>query len=400
MAGDSTAWWMGKLSFRRLVLAEGTTGYWPTVNSSSGTSDPSKPQVAVNVHDLRVNDVAASASLALTVRGTLHGKNASVKIDAIGLNGKWTFKVDTKEVKEIALTERVLDLRVLALRRISVIDPNDAALKDKHYAWYEIMVLVHPRNREWFPLFQTRWYFDEKDETENDQLSLQVDAVPTNVTLNGPSLNQIVQISEATEGRWTQFLPNAETLRRLGEIKLGDLVLSVGKDVSTLSLSAGGRSPAWLGTDAVATQRKQGRPDQGLFNLLLVTRRVASVSGTEEEAYVGLYHSPVEGISGAGTEVVLQWFGKDAERPKDLSSQNLMGRILTIRVGNPANASKIAEWKLDPWKHVFPPEDSSDDVLTNDGSRVFGQKRSGDIDADLQIIEIYAPILAAVEAGA
>jgi hypothetical protein len=388
---DSTAWWMGKLAFRRLIMAEGTHGYWNETIATPFTSV--EPQVSATLHSVSASAAPASIKFRAwgeLISGTAVKAKASVLIHASRADSAWNVEVeDTVSMAKdtFVVGEASFDLRVIAVRRISRYPDGP-----EQYVWYEILVLVQPKNRAWEVAWQTQWFDDPKLAENKDpaDFRLKID-VPidsqTGVVIGDKRVSTVLQVSEETEGRWAPFLPNSEALGRSSRVLLTDLKLSVDPKSNTrLLLSSKGGQFAWLATDMLKTAR--GKENQGLFNLLLVTKRVASVSGTNEEAYVGLYHSPT-GYDAKAKAVVLSWFDRGAPRPLDDGS-DLIGRILTVRTGNPAvTAAQIADWQKDPWKFFFPPEKS---LERSEPAQVFGETRPPD--ASAQIIEIYAPIAA------
>jgi hypothetical protein len=388
-ADDVTAWWMGKLAFRRFVIAEGTTGYRD--NSVPTPVKSSTPQVSATLHSIKPTAIANNAVLKFRAVGTLlfgsSNPKAEIGVQASWSANSWTVKVAADGVTdEFRIDEAEFDLRVLAVRRLSRIPDQEP----KQYAWYEILVLVKPLDLPWRTAWQTQW-FNKPDASGNDSSAaeLEIDFVidsQTGTAVDSPRVSTVLQVSEPTEGRWTQFMPNAEALGRASKVALTSLQLSVDPNKTGLRLRSDGNAFAWLATDELTGKRAAGKEDQGLLNLLLLTKSVASVSGTDEEAYVGLYHSPA-GYDTGLKAVPLSLFASAA--PPDLSAErNLIGRILTVRVGNPAiKASQIDDWKKDPWQGFFPAEAAVEKL---DASQVFGERRPPDVSA--QIIEIYAPI--------
>jgi hypothetical protein len=393
---------LGKLNFRRLVLAEGIEGYGSAAETTQ--SGPESPQASITLHDIAPGDLRAGA-LTVTASGTLADTGSARLSIEVKRDDQWRFSL-TKDsgsarVVNISLAENRFDLRLIAVRRLSRIDPNDE--KDPRlYAWYELLLLVRPQGKTWVFVAQEYWFDPPDNDTSTKILNLQFAVPPTWTDRGRLSVDTKLQISEATEGLWTQFLPNAEMLARTARVPLKKLKLTLlikenDKNSYFTLTETTGTGIAWLGTDALTNQRKQGESDQGLFNLLLVTRRVASVSGTEEESYVGLYYSPSDQRPGDKGALPLQPFGRVP--PNDtLVNADLVGRILTIRAHNPNVASDaiggkdpVASWKEDPWEQFFPSEEGDEyRPLPDDGSRVFGKSRPKD--TRLQIIEIYAPV--------
>jgi hypothetical protein len=389
-AADPTAWWMGKLAFRRYILAEATRDYWTKSVATPVTS--ATPQLSATLHSIAAT--ANNAVLKFRAAGKLvfgaTPPQAAVVAQAIWSGKSWTVQITGGGISDsFSVVEATFDLRVLAVRRLSRIPPDEP----QQYAWYEILVLVKPENRSWQIAWQAQWFNDAKlvDGKDSSKAELEIDFVidsQTGVSIGEKRVSTSLQVSEATDGRWTQFMPNAEAVRA-SKVPLTSLSLSIDPTSSTrLLLKSGGNRFAWLASnDLIGTGSRTARkPDQGLLNLLLLTKRVASVSGTDEEAYVGLYDSAA-GYDSAVKAVVLSWFGGAA--PKLSDEKHLIGRILTVRLSNPeVQQSNIDEWKKDPWKGFFPAEDGSEKL---DASQVFGEHRPPDVSA--QIIEIYAPIL-------
>lgn len=387
---DAGAWWMGKLAFRRLVLAEGTRDYWTTSVLTPLTS--ATPQVSATLHSIAA--AADPATLNFKAVGkllstTTSQPEAGLVVQAKWLNGSWLVEVSdmvSGAADTFAINEPTFDLRVLAVRRLSRVSPDNP----EQYAWYEILVLAKPETRQWILACQSQWFNDSKlaEGKDTSAAALEIDFVTvsqTGVTIGDKHVGTSLQVSEATEGRWTQFMPSADVLARSNRILLADIELSVDPNSNIkLRLASKGNPLAWLATEGLTRSRGQGKADQGLFNLLLVTQSVASVSGTDEEAYVGIYHSPA-GYDVAAKAVPLSWF--DRGPPKPLDNNNLIGRILTVRTGKPDMAGDpVGSWGNDPWKRFFPAEQ----IPNLDASQVFGEKRPPDSGA--QIIEIYAPI--------
>ncbi|CCD85164.1 protein of unknown function [Bradyrhizobium sp. ORS 285] len=388
-ADDPAAWWMGKLAFRRLILAEGTRGYRHT------SKDQKKPsntvQIGATVHSIAATTTPASLKLRATGKlswGALTA-DATTAIEASRTGPGWSITVEnsTPHAKDrFDITTAGMDLRLIAVRRVARIPAGP-----EQYVWYELLLLVKPRNRPWQLAWQTQWFNDMKLAQAGDPAKAElafafVTEARTNVTCDDPLITTIPQVSDATEGRWTQFLPNMQTLARSAKVDLGALALSVDSRANErLRLTAGGQPFAWLPTNALKTKR--GQDDQGLFNLLLVTKRITSVSDSNEEAYVGLYHSAA-GYDPAEQAVVLTWF--DRGPPRALTGKpDLIGRILTVRAGSPSvSDAQIAEWQNDPWKAFFPHERSLEQA---DPAMVFGETRPPD--ASAQIVEIYSPII-------
>jgi hypothetical protein len=394
-AADPTAWWMGKLAFRRCVMAEGTRDYW-----DQNVTTPVKgnlPQIAATLHSIVASTMPASIKLRATgnlLSAATVKAQAAVLITANRANAEWSVEVEDKGTgakDSFSISEPTFDLRVIAMRRISRV-PD----RPEQYVWYEILLLVKPKNGTWRIAWQTQWFNDPKLAENKDppEMELEIDFPvdsQTGVVIGEKRVSTVLQISEATEGRWAQFMPNSEALGRSCKIPLTSLQLSVDPiSSSQLRLSSNGAEFSWLATDALKATR--GKNNQGIFNMLLVTKRIASVSGTDEEAYVGLYHSAA-GYDVAGQAVVLSWFGDGAQQPSLDDVPGLIGRILTVRAGSPiVTARDIAKWQADPWKSFFPMEKGQ----PSEPSRVFGDERPRD--ASAQIIEIYAPIAAGMTA--
>ncbi|MFD1328982.1 hypothetical protein [Mycoplana ramosa] len=171
-------------------------------------------------------------------------------------------------------------------------------------------------------------------------------------------------------------------LGRLGRVPLDSLSLRIDpRRPGHLLLNAGG---GWLSTNGLKNERAPGKENQGLFNLLLVTAGVASVTGGDDEIFIGLYHS-LDGYNNALKAIPLEPFETNAA-PAFPSTGALIGRILTVRAGKPQLAeADISKWRDDPWGQFFPQEADS----SSDPGRVFAMPTGN---AALQIIEIYAPI--------
>jgi hypothetical protein len=213
-----------------------------------------------------------------------------------------------------------------------------------------------------------------------------------------------VQVSEPTQGLWGQFLPDARVLSGnatpalVKDMKITPLgVTPDGKaDAQTVKLSAAGQVPHWLAEPVQST-----KDDQGLFNLLLLTREVAGTAGGPQEAYVGLYRHDAP-LSDGIRLIRLQESAKDTSTSVPVNADKLVGRILTLRLNrrsdDPSPEPGISPfWRRfkagstdDIWSNLFPSERSgpTDSV---DPSRVYAKE--GPVgDARWQIIEIYAPI--------
>ncbi|KRB51282.1 hypothetical protein ASE04_10895 [Rhizobium sp. Root708] len=389
---DPDAWWMAKLSFRRLVLAEATEGYWQDVLLT-----PAKcisPQISITQHDAVPEKKTATATFTCAGNLSRRQKDGTKQISrafsvaATWAGGKCSLTIDGAANKMFALSVPVFDLRVVAVRRVSEIEREGGAAS---YAWFDIFLLVKPSGGHWMLAWQTKWF----EALQPDELA-DADPATTELTVNltrtveGARAGEIrvsrsLQISEPTEGRWAQFMPNMAALVRSSRVSLAGLAMRVDSDdTKHLLLSAGGTQWGWLGTNGLFSERVRGCENQGLFNLLLVTKSITSVSGEPDEIFVGLFHSP-EGYDGNKKAVGLQPFALQAGR--DLAGQALIGRILTIRSGR-ANLQQadIQTWLEDPWGQFFPAE--NDEPV--DPTKVFGSQAQADV--PLQIIEIYAPI--------
>jgi hypothetical protein len=297
---------------------------------------------------------------------------------------RWTFTVNGSPLTGFEVAQPIFDLKVALVRRNSRINPdNETPL----YAWYEVLVLIRPQHQVWMTVAEARWFFDKKQETNDKTLSVSAPITEFEKrSYNPPLLRNSLSVSDATEGRWTQFVPNAEKLARSASIPLNTVQLQIDRnDPKALLISNNKQALSWMGTDAAAIYRGAGKEDQGLFNLLLLTKKVASLSGQDEEAYVGIYHSDTDSKNTAAIKLT----NIETSGGSDLTGLDLVGRILTIRVGNP-NKIDFRQVKLDPWQHFFPKEDLRYEAPP-DGSQVFGSQRA--TDAPLQIIEIYAPIV-------
>lgn len=402
---DVAAWWMGKLAFRRLVLAEGTTDYWNGVQKAPYTleSDQIYPQVSAAFHEIKATGADAEFRMALSGELTFDGNTkplTAITVSAKRVNSSWSFEIDGKLILGFSITEPSddpkFDFRVVAARRVS----EDST--KKRFAWYEILLLVRPWNKAWASIWEGRQFEQESGLGLKAKLGLELKTDGSKDVTFEYRDSRDFQVSEITEGRWAQFLPNSETLARASAVPLGSLTLSSAGDTKLLLSAETGGALVWLGTDALVGSRVSGKSDQGLFNLLLLTRRVASVAGTEEEAYLGLYYSakgygPNEKQK-SNAAVELEWFGSKKEGEPKLTGRELTGRILTVRVGNLSRDVKDAktwkdtldQWKEKPWDQFFPDERGPEYRAPPEGSQVFGERKKGD--AGLQIIEIYAPI--------
>ncbi|QFY63546.1 hypothetical protein FZ934_25220 (plasmid) [Rhizobium grahamii] len=389
---DPDAWWMAKLSFRRLVLAEATEGYWSDVLLLPAKSTSS--QISITQHDTRPDNERATATFTFAASLARRQKNGTKQISqAFSVAAEWSdgacsLAIDGAANKTFALSRSAFDLRVVAVRRVSDIK-RDGGIAS--YAWFDIFLLVKPSGGHWRLAWQTKWF----DVLEPDELA-DADPATTELTVNltrtveGARTGDIrvsrsLQISEPTEGRWAQFMPNMAALVRSSRVSLAGLAMQVDPDdTKNLLLSAGGTQWGWLGTNGLLSERVRGRENQGLFNLLLVTKSITSVSGEPDEIFVGLFHSST-GYDSAKKAVGLQPFALHAGG--DLTGQALVGRILTVRSGR-ANLQQadIQKWLEDPWGQFFPPE--NDEPV--DPAKVFGRQEQADV--PLQIIEIYAPI--------
>ncbi|MGC2776461.1 MAG: hypothetical protein WA418_12610 [Bradyrhizobium sp.] len=388
---DPAGWWMGKLAFRRLVLAEATRDYrsrtaGPSIKSSTA-------QIGATLDTIEATGSPASLTFHTTGKLSWEGApkaDAAVQVKASRNGAVWNVEVEdlTLHKDSFAISEAIFDLRVVAVRRVSRVPTGP-----EQYVWYEILLLVKPKNRNWEVVWQTQWFNDPKFAENKDATKAELEIKfetdpPSQAKVGELRTTTILQVSEATEGRWTQFLPNMQTIARSAKVDLQSLKLSVdpGSKQQVLLSAKGEQEFAWLATDTLKTKR--GKDDQGLFNLLLLTRRVASFAGTDEEAYVGLYHSAA-GYDTARKAVLLTWFDRGQPRTPDDGSK-LVGRILTVRAGKPSvDDAQIAAWKSDPWKAFFPAEKSLEEV---DPLQVFGDSKPSDSSA--QIIEVYSPVFA------
>lgn len=369
------AWWMGKLNFRRMVLAEGVKGYTQSRNAAGQNveSNEQKPQACITLH--KISNLAA-AEQTIILRGTLQNDTPSLPITLKKNAEFW----DVTVLDTHTINASTFDLRVVARRQLSSITPGDDA-NGTHYAWYEVLVFVRPRNENWTLIGETRWFRPTNPVDNTKEVMLLSCDVPAGVVFAERRHNNILQVSDATEGHWTQFLPSAETLARSAGMALSGVELRLEAGTFSIGTQAGG--VAWLATNDLLSSRKAGNTDQGLFNLLLVTKRVASVSSSEEEAYIGLFHAP---SVPQNQRIPLERFGGGDV----LDSSRYVGRILTVRTGKPAIvAADIDRWKTNPWEQFFPSTNEAAPVAA-DGTKVFAAARPQD--ASLQIIEIYAPI--------
>lgn len=390
---DPDAWWMAKLSFRRLVLAEATEGYWQDVFLLPAKCTSS--QISITQHDAGAEKEKATATFtfaASLARGQKDGTKQISKTFSVA--ARWSgdgcsLTIDGAANKMFALSASVFDLRVVAVRRVSEIERDGGTAS---YAWFDIFLLVKPSGGHWMLAWQTKWF----DALQPDELA-DTDPATTELTVNltrtleGVRTGEIrvsrsLQLSEPTEGRWAQFMPNMAALVRSSRVSLAGLAMRVDPDdTKNLLLSAGGAQWGWLGTNGLLSERARGRENQGLFNLLLVTKSITSVSGEPDEIFVGLFHSP-EGYDSTKKAVGLQPFALQAGG--DLTGQALIGRILTVRSGRVnLQQADIQRWLEDPWGQFFPPE--NDEPV--DPTRVFGSQEE-QADVPLQIIEMYAPI--------
>ncbi|MDR6756881.1 hypothetical protein J2Y48_002177 [Mycoplana sp. BE70] len=379
---DSDAWWMGKLAFRRIVLAEGITGYW--AGSSAVPARSTSGQLSITQHAIAAPPHASTASIRIEAQLEITADETAQCSLEVGI--EWdgdtcTLVIDGATSEAVTLKDTSFDLRILAVRHTSLIDPAAS----QRFAWFDILLLVRERNGHWFVAWQTRW-FDAPPhpavDTSEAELTLSLEVSPTDTVVGPIRVSHALQVSEPTEGRWTQFLPNMEVLGRLGRVPLDSLSLRIDPEKPTnLLLDAGG---GWLSTNGLRAERGPGMENQGLFNLLLVTAGIASVSGDDDEIFIGLYHSP-DGYDNSLEAIPLEPFETNAA-PAFPSTGALIGRILTVRTGKPQVAeADISDWRDDPWEQFFPQEAKS----ASDPERVFATPVSN---AALQIIEIYAPI--------
>lgn len=382
---DGGAWWMGKVAFRRIVVAEGMDGYWagdPQKTIDPVVSDTAHPQVAITLHDISGPE---TGPVTLTVRGTADQSGSLVETLQMNLekrDGIWNLHLFGRSdpFSAVSVKQDVFDLRIVARRRLSI--GKDSFGKSVSYAWYEVLILARPDGGHWQMVAEQAWFRDErngKNVPVTAPMTLSVAA--SGLEYEQARTNSFLQVSDATEGRWSQFLPNAETLARSANVRL-DPDVKIARSGQRFTISVAGGAPTWL----ALRNTKAGDDDQGLVNLLLVTKRVESVAGTEEEAYVGLcYAEPYD----PGKPLELSWLVANAkDEPKLPRDAQLLGRIITVRARRPTiTETDIASWKTNAWTEMFPIEEDDPPI---DGSRVFGP--SGVPDAGLQIIEIYMPI--------
>ncbi|WP_026614422.1 hypothetical protein [Ensifer aridi] len=376
---DPDAWWMGKLAFRRLVLAEAMDDYW---NSVAASVSSTVGQVSLTQHAIAAT--AETATATITVEARLEGIDdpVSLKVEAERANGVWTLLFDGAQNEPVALRSTAFDLRMIAVRQRSIVDP--AATAVLHYAWFDVLLLVREGEGHWFLAWQTRW-FDAPSvaDTAENELKVSMQITPSGAAIGPLLASRAVQVSEPTEGRWAQFLPNMDVLGRLSKIPVGSLDLRFDEKTPGRLLLAAGKG--WLSTNGLLTERSAGKENQRLFSLLLLTAGISSVSGGEDEIFVGLYHSP-DGHDAGLSAVPLEPFETGFLPVLPLSGP-LIGRILTVRASNPlVREETIALWRSDPWQQFFPREQGD----STDPGEVFGAQKA--TNADLQIIEIYAPI--------
>lgn len=379
---DPDAWWMGKLAFRRIVLAEGVTGYW--AGSSASPASSTSGQLSITQHAIAAPPKASTASISIEAQlATTAGETAhrSLEVDVQWDGHTCTLVIDGATSEAVTLKNTAFDLRILAVRHTSLIDPAGSL----RFAWFDILLLVRERDGHWFVAWQSRWFdapADPMEDTSEAELTLSLESSPTDSAVGPKQVSRALQVSEPTEGRWTQFLPNMDVLGRLGRAPLDSLSMRIDPEKPTnLLLNAGG---GWLSTNGLKAERGPGKENQGLFNLLLVTAGIASVSGDDDEIFIGLYHSP-NGYDNSLEAIPLEPFETNAA-PSFPSTGALIGRILTVRTGKPQVVkADISDWRDDPWKQFFPHEAKS----ASDPERVFATPVSN---AALQIIEIYAPI--------
>lgn len=389
---DPDAWWMSKLAFRRMVLAEAIDDYWLDARVLPARSTTG--QVSITQHATKAQGGKATASFVLDASLATSAKTFTRKIlvDARQINGEWAFAItdpaDNGFAGEFKLRAASFDLRFLAVRKTSRIVPTDE--KSPLYAWFELLLMVRAAEAAWMLAWETR-LFDEvpenaTEDTSAAELTLNLSHTLTAATTGETKVSDALQVSEPTEGRWAQFMPNTEALVRSSSVSLSGLSMTVDPgDTTKLLLSAGGMEWGWLATDALCAERGRGSENQGLFNLLLVTSGIKTVSGGEDEAFIGLYHSPT-GYDSSRKAVSLVPFSS-AAGSVDLDGKPLIGRIVTVRSGRPnVLEGDIRAWRDDPWKHFFPREGAG----TTDPAEVFGNEKAPDV--SLHMIEIYAPI--------
>lgn len=374
---DPAAWWMGKIAFRRLTLAEATESYWDDVQALPIHSTAA--QISLTQHDIAAS--GEKATIRLVLQASLGDGKRDLAVKGVRAGGKWAldFGDGTLEMKAAGF-----DARVIAVRRSSLIDPENSG--GPRYAWFDIVLLLRETGGHWFLAWQDRWFNapppGATKDTSGDPLTLDMKVEKAGATSGDIRVCNALQLSEPTEGRWTQFLPNMEVLGRLGKVPVASLPLKLHpQDRTKLLLAAAG---GWLATNGLTKERAASRKDQGLFSLLLVTAGIANGAGGTDEAYIGLYHSPDGRADGSGN-ITLEPFEPHGPAPPEKGP--LYGRILTVRTGKPTVADNdIAAWRTDAWRAFFPPE--AEDTI--DPHRVFAEQPPGD--APLQIIEIYAPI--------
>jgi hypothetical protein len=353
--------------------------YW---NSEAASVSSTAGQVSLTQHAIAA--IAEKATATITVEARLQGIDDPMvlEVEAAWANKVWTLSIDGAESEPVALRSPAFDLRVIAVRQMSLVDPDaDVA---QHYAWFDVLLLAREADGHWFLAWQTRW-FDSVPVTgtAENELAVSMQVAPGGAAIGPLLVSKAVQVSEPTEGRWAQFLPNMAVLGRLSKVSVDSLAFRIDETTPGRLLLAAGKG--WLSTNGLLKERAAGKENQRLFNLLLLTAEISSVSGGEDEIFVGLYHSP--GGHAAGLkDVPLEPFATGDPPPLPADGP-LIGRILTVRAGDPQiEAETIRRWRDDPWQQFFPSEQGD----STDPGEVFGAQKARN--AELQIIEIYAPI--------
>ncbi|MFD1328981.1 hypothetical protein [Mycoplana ramosa] len=191
---DPDAWWMGKLEFRRLVLAEGIAGYWAGTSASPARSRSG--QLSITQHTITAPPQASAANISIEAQLAITAdKTAQCSLE-IGV--EWdgdtcTLVIDGAKSEKVTLKNVTFDLRVLTIRHTSLIDPDGS----QRFAWFEILLLVREHDGHWFVAWQTRWLDappDNAADTSEAELTLSLEVTPTDAAV-GP-----MRVSRALQG--------------------------------------------------------------------------------------------------------------------------------------------------------------------------------------------------------
>ncbi|MFZ0425083.1 MAG: hypothetical protein WAL80_19570 [Xanthobacteraceae bacterium] len=434
-ASDPGAWWMAKLKLRRTVLAEGiaareavtvpASAVSMTLPTSSTTAAPQgyPDQWSFNLVDLSLGaQQTAIQTMGVSAQRMSNGKLLPGGTDQIFIC--WAKTVDPKNQSYLAIWLAPNDPNTIAdpawhvapdeawripnpnnaatvgvslrltfspkTRRI--LDPNDGS-KYQIVLSYDASLEVRSTDN-WIFVGDYAWWGDTKsyldDGTYESRLQVTL-SWPTGLLQSAQQSFVCVapQASDWVGSHWGQFLPEANRVANISLKEDGALNL-VGDQ---LQLQFKGMS-WWLSTSALAGNVQ--KDNQGLFHLVMISRRIRSASGRESEAYLGLYYDHGKAPTASG-QLALVPFGAAPAAPEPLiagASDSLRWRLLTVRTTKPkldltaalnGTGDYASDANSNPWRLFFPSEnDEGINVVPAQPSDATLKPR----DALLQILEI------------